>query len=105
MRVVVLARKHVQVYRSSLVCEVRRDEGCFDELRHRKTCHSFVFAKVDHDALTETFHLDEVAQLHHELLDLLRRPNGLRVTSVDIYPRMQAPCVDELIFAPYRRIG
>ncbi|KKW05644.1 MAG: hypothetical protein UY39_C0054G0009 [Candidatus Kaiserbacteria bacterium GW2011_GWC2_49_12] len=84
MRVVVLARKHVQVYRSSLVCEVRRDEGCFDELRHRKTCHSFVFAKVDHDALTETFHLDEVAQFDYELLNLIRVADNCRIASVDV---------------------
>ena len=54
VRIVVFARKDVQIHRVRRIREVCRDEGCFDELRHRITRHPFVFAEIDNDAFTET---------------------------------------------------
>ena len=84
VRVVVLARENVQIHRVRRIRKVCRDEGCFDELRHRITRHPFVFAKVDDDALTETLHFDEVAQFDHELLNLIRVADNCRIASVDV---------------------
>ena len=88
VRVIVLARENVQVDRVRLIREVRRDEGCFDELSHRVARYSFVLAKVDDDALTETFHFDELAQFDYELLDLIRGADSLGIASVDVNRRV-----------------
>src|SRR3989344_3935258 len=105
-RVVVLAREDVQVHvRICRVPEVSRDKGCFDELGHRISRYPWIFAEINHDTLAETFHFDEVAELYYELLNLFRRPDGLRIASVEVDPRMQTPGVDELILFSYRYIG
>jgi len=87
-RIVVLAREDIQVHGVGAIREVCRDEGCFDELCHRISRHSLVFAEIDDNALAEPLHLDEIAQFDHKPLDFFRRPDGLRIASVDIDPRM-----------------
>ena len=70
------------------MAEVSRDKGGFDELCHRISRYPWILTEVHHDTFTETLHLDEVAEFNYELFNLLRRPDGLRIASVDINPRM-----------------
>src|SRR3989338_6864179 len=88
-RIVVLARKYVQVYvRILRMAEVSRDEGCLDELCHRISRYPWILTEVHYDAFTETLHLDEVAKLNYELFNHILGPDGLRIASVEINPRM-----------------
>jgi len=87
-RIVVLARKYVQVHRVRLIGEVSRDEGRLDELCHRKSRYPFILSEIHDNALAEPLHLDEIAQFDYKPFNFVRRPDGLRIASVDINPRM-----------------
>src|SRR3989344_801766 len=88
VRIVVLAREYVQVHGVRLVREVSRDKRGFNELSHRIPCYSLVFAEIDDYALTETFHFDEITQLDHKLLNLIRRADSVGIASVDVNRRV-----------------
>jgi len=105
VRIVVLAREYVQVHGVRLVGEVTGDKRGLDELCHRITRYPLVLAEVDDDGLTKALHVDALAQLNDELLDLIRAADRCGIASVDVNARVQTPSVDELILGPYRYIG
>ena len=88
VRIVVLAREDVQVDRVGLIGEVPGNERRFDELRHGVSRDAIVFAEVDDDGLTKALHADALAQFYNELLNLLCRPDGLRIAPVEVNPRV-----------------
>ncbi len=82
--VIILTREDIEVGIVGLVREVGADTGSLDKLEHRVPGDTFLFTEVHYRAFAESFHFDELAELCHELLYLLRVPDSFRVAGMEV---------------------
>ena len=104
VRIVVLARKDVEVDGIREIGVMTGDEGSLDELRHRVARDPLIFAEIDHDRLPEALHADPLAKLVHVLLDFLRVADEIRVAVVKINRGKKPPRVLALIISADRAV-
>jgi hypothetical protein len=91
MRIIRLAAEDVDIGVIGKIRKMTGDQGRFDQLDHRISCHALFFAEVDHLTFTEAFHADEFTELDDILPDPFCASNCPGVAGIEIETGEEAP--------------
>jgi hypothetical protein len=82
---VLLAAEHIDEGPVGILCEMARYQRGLDELSQRVSLHLGVGSEAHHDGVSESLHLDVIAEVDGEFPDIIAIPDLLGIAIMKVY--------------------